>query len=438
MTCPGNDDVRNVCSGLVTRFSVVLPERLRAFCAPSLSLLARHYVDPIEEVQQAARALMEGTLMRMKPEVRAQIVAAWTPRVTRLAATSEPVDLTSPKGVSVVILALLASRFATPVQPRVSAELVRHLIALLDHPTTLHRIAAAELLGNGYAMWKSHVIEPPALIRTLFRLATAGGSDDGASDSAPRGLIRTGSTSDAEVEAETLAVASTDEATLAHNHFYASLLSVSVCEPRHFCEVMGENAVQMSARHGARIAAVSALISLFKTRGVSLEAELPAAVHAVLRPLDPSVPSLREGCLRASTTALRELVKRYPMMAFHQASQRLAVGTAEGVVIIYDLRTATKWRILQGHVRPVSAVAFSLTGEHLASVSATERSLRFWIAGAQGFFGFLGLQGSCLHDQFIEALPAADTNPAVGLEWTSPSTVLLSCNCCPISSYSKP
>ena len=59
MMCPGYDDVRNVCSLLVTHFSVVLPERLPAFCAPSLSLLARHYVDPVEEVQQAARALME-------------------------------------------------------------------------------------------------------------------------------------------------------------------------------------------------------------------------------------------------------------------------------------------------------------------------------------------------------------------------------------------
>ena len=74
MMCPGHDEVRNVCSSLVTHFSVVLPERLPSFCAPSLSLLARHYVDVVEEVQQAARALMEGTLQRMSPEVRQQIV----------------------------------------------------------------------------------------------------------------------------------------------------------------------------------------------------------------------------------------------------------------------------------------------------------------------------------------------------------------------------
>ena len=53
MMCPGHDEVRNVCSGLVTHFSVVLPERLPSFCAPSLSLLARHYLDAVEEVQHA-------------------------------------------------------------------------------------------------------------------------------------------------------------------------------------------------------------------------------------------------------------------------------------------------------------------------------------------------------------------------------------------------
>ena len=34
------------------------------------------------------------------------------------------------------------------------------------------------------------------------------------------------------------------------------------------------------------------------------------------------------------------------------------MGTTEAVVILYDLRTATKWRILEGHTGPVTALAF--------------------------------------------------------------------------------
>lgn len=201
---------------------------------------------------------------------------------------------------------------------------------------------------------------------------------------------------------------------------------------------MGDHAVHMGESSAARIAAVAAMIALVKARGTSLESDLPIVVQAVLRPLDPSVPLLREGCLAASTTALRELVKRYPMMSFHQGTQRLAVGTTEGVVVIYDLRTATKWRILQGHAHAISALAFSTSGEHVASLSAEERTLRWWHAGSQGLFGFLGLTGSCLHTTALELALPTDGSAPLGVEWSSPTTVTVLCNRRPAGSYSRP
>lgn len=87
------------------------------------------------------------------------------------------------------------------------------------------------------------------------------------------------------------------------------------------------------------------------------------------------------------------------MVAFHQANQRLAVGTAEGMIILFDLRTATKWRILEGHTGAVSAVAFApeeeqrqvrtLSTAHgssssgiLVSYSAKECAVRWWTSGS--------------------------------------------------------
>ena len=440
MMCPGYDDVRNACSSLVTHFSVVLPEKLPLFCAPSLSLLASHYVDPVEEVQQAARALMEGTLHRMKPEVRQQLVAAWAPRVLRLAeparrastdaaAGSKPVrvvaeDLSSPQGVSVLVLAVLASRFFTPLDAQLSTIVVNQLTALLDHPSELHRTAAAELLGKGYPIWKAHVADPPTLIRTLFLLSAA--------TSNPPPSPPAATAKDAAPPLAALA---------APNRFQAALLAVGSSEPRAFCRAMGEHAAYMSHPAPVRRAAVNALISLVKARGVSLEAELPSVVAAVLRPLDPSVPSLREGCLVASTTALRELVKRYPMMAFHHGTQRLAVGTIEGVVILYDMRTATKWRILQGHEHAVTCLAFSAAGDFVASASIEERALRWWLAGSQGFFGFIGLHASCLHTTTLKEFAHADTadNAAeLRIEWASDNSVTLTSNRRMLATYTKP
>ncbi|KAL1506906.1 hypothetical protein AB1Y20_007770 [Prymnesium parvum] len=439
MSCPGYDEVRNICSSLVTYFSVVLPEKLPSFSAPSLSLLARHYVDSSDEVQQAARAMMEGTLMRMRPEIRAQIAAAWSPRVLRVGLPAKAAaDLTSPQGVSLLVLAVLASQFGTPLEPHVSNVLVHNLVRLLDHPLVAHRAWAAETLGKGYHIWRSHLADPnrPAakpsdlearpppcatspsdLIRAIFRLSLA------QSEEASDAKLREGGNGMASLRTQST--------------FEAALMALGAMELRLFCSLMGDFAVQSSGGAAMRLAAVTALVALVRSRGLSLEAELPVVVEAVMKPLDPSVSSMREASLHASTSALRELVKRYPMMAFHQGTQRLAVGTVEGVVLVYDLRTATKWRILQGHEKAVSVLAFSSLGDQLASVSVLDRTLRWWLAGSTGFFSFLGLQSSSQHVTTLDDLPFADQPLTLGLEWKSPTTVKVTCNKQLVGEYSK-
>jgi WD40 repeat protein len=36
----------------------------------------------------------------------------------------------------------------------------------------------------------------------------------------------------------------------------------------------------------------------------------------------------------------------------------LAVGTPSGVIAIYDVRTSSKWKVLEGHTNRVFAVEF--------------------------------------------------------------------------------
>jgi WD40 repeat protein len=129
------------------------------------------------------------------------------------------------------------------------------------------------------------------------------------------------------------------------------------------------------------------------------------------------------------------------MMAFHQGTQRLAVGTIEGVVILYDMRTATKWRILQGHEHAVTCLAFSAAGDLVASLSIEERTLRWWLAGSQGFFGFIGLHGSCLHTTTVDEFAHADTaddDAALRIEWASANSVTLTSNRRMLATYTKP
>lgn len=72
---------------------------------------------------------------------------------------------------------------------------------------------------------------------------------------------------------------------------------------------------------------------------------------------------------------------RYPSVDFHTPSQRLAVGTNEGAVIMYDLKTATRLYVLEGHKRRLTACSFSPDGRRLVTTSLEESVVMVWKVG---------------------------------------------------------
>ena len=134
--------------------------------------------------------------------------------------------------------------------------------------------------------------------------------------------------------------------------------------------------------------------------------------------------------MQASTKALHELVKRFPVVAFHQRTQRFAVGTAGKVIIIYDLRTATKWRLLEGHKGMISALAFAPDGNSLASYSIEEKCVKTWQAGSTGWMGgILGLSAKCIKTIAVKKIDGPivpqDALLKCRIQWVSPKQLKL-------------
>lgn len=69
-------------------------------------------------------------------------------------------------------------------------------------------------------------------------------------------------------------------------------------------------------------------------------------------------------------------------MDFHTATQRLAVGTNEGAIIMYDLKTATRLYVLEGHKKRLSAISFSPDGRRLVTASMDESVVMVWKVGS--------------------------------------------------------
>lgn len=62
-------------------------------------------------------------------------------------------------------------------------------------------------------------------------------------------------------------------------------------------------------------------------------------------------------------------------------SQRLAVGTSEGAIVMYDLKTAIRLYVLEGHKKRLAACSFSPDGRRLVSVSLEENVVLVWKVG---------------------------------------------------------
>jgi len=73
---------------------------------------------------------------------------------------------------------------------------------------------------------------------------------------------------------------------------------------------------------------------------------------------------------------------RFPTVDFHGTSQRLAVGTTEGAIVMYDLKTATRLFVLEGHKKRITSCSFSPDGRRLVTLSLEENVVLVWKVGS--------------------------------------------------------
>lgn len=63
-------------------------------------------------------------------------------------------------------------------------------------------------------------------------------------------------------------------------------------------------------------------------------------------------------------------------------TQRLAVGTSEGALVMYDLKTAIRLYVLENHKRRIAACSFSPDGRRLVTLSLEESIVMVWKVGS--------------------------------------------------------
>ncbi|GAA6030192.1 hypothetical protein JCM8097_008980 [Rhodosporidiobolus ruineniae] len=323
-----------------------------AFAEPSLDVFAHFWLDKSSEVQQAARSLFGTYLASLPDDSILAFVEWWQEKLPARQHGTGVLHHQADHAVLVIGLVatdrykLLSSSVLKDVSLSISAYLEDH-----EHPS--HQAAATELCSRGFGIWQNYV-DAMSLVRQLFAIAI------GRNPATPNDLRL-----------------------LARN---ATLHVAGVNTPLFMSTLVHD--ILNSPTATTRNATLKLLGFMIRKKPLVLYTSLPRVAEAVVKSLDPTVTSLRETVHQAATVILNELVRTFPSIDFHGKSQRLAVGTAEGAAIVFDLRTATRLYVLEGHKHAVTALSFSPDGHRLVTVSLEESRVAAWKVGTGLFSMF--------------------------------------------------
>ncbi|KAL8064093.1 hypothetical protein ABFS82_01G068400 [Erythranthe guttata] len=280
----------------------------------------------------------------------------------------------------IVVAAALAVWYPSLVKPRLSMMVVHPLVKLVMSINEKYSAAASEILAEGMeSTWKACIgSEIPRLIGDIFfQVECVSGASANASSqhSAASVKIR-----------ETLVG--------------ILLPSLGMADIPGYLHVIESQIWSTASDSPVHVVALMTLIRIIRGSPRNLAPYLDKVVSFILQAMDPGNSTMRRSCYQSSMTALKEVVRVFPMIALNDSSTRLAVGDAIGeinnaTIRVYDMQSMSKIKVLDasgppGHPKllekavstAISVLSFSPDGEGLVAFSENGLMIRWWSLGS--------------------------------------------------------
>ncbi|GLB39841.1 putative WD40 repeats [Lyophyllum shimeji] len=313
----------------------------------SLVYLARRWFDGSNEVRRSARALCDYAIACLSDEEAVEIAEHWQHHLPSLQPTAERESIHA--ALALFLCGYLAAEKYSLLSTSALTDISKSIALYLHDEQSLHRVLAIDLCSRGFHIWQ-HYIDAMEILRALFALATTSRKDS-------INLQNIGS----QARLAVLQIASSN------TPLFMTTLALDILTPP-------------TLEH--RKAVMQIVAFLIRKRPLVLQPNIPKLMEAVVKSLDPNVTTHREAVLDSATEIIGYVVKTFPTVDFHMATQRLAVGSNEGAVVMYDLKTATRLYVLEGHKKPISACSFSPDGRRLLTLSLEESVVLVWKVGS--------------------------------------------------------
>ncbi|KAF9031392.1 WD40 repeat-like protein [Hymenopellis radicata] len=358
---------------------------------PSLAFLARHWLNGSQETRQSARFLFDAAVVRLTEESALSIAEQWQHHLPCLQPTADRETLRA--ALSLFICGYLAAEKYSLFPTSTLTDISKSIQLYLHDEQSLFRVLAVDLCSRGFHIWQ-HYIDAMEILRSLRHIRSNIG---------------------AQARSAVLQIAGSN------TPLFMTTLGLDILSP-------------VSVEYRKSVLQIVAF--LIRKRPMVLYPNLPKLMESVVKSLDPNSTAHRDAVLDTATEILGHVVKTFPSIDFHTDTQRLAVGTSEGALVMYDLKTATRLYVLENHKKRIAACSFSPDGRRLVTLSLEESVVLVWKVGSSfsSFFnpgapprqGHAGSEPSRPYLlMWVMKMTIADSLRLVQFEWPAERSVRL-------------
>lgn len=396
------EELSEAANSVVAFYTLSLPACVGPnYAPPSLEWLGKRWFTAATDLRQSIRTVFDATLAHINDQDAMKLAEKWQHHVPSLQPAAERESEVA--ALSLLICGCIATEKFTLLSVSALTNISTSLALYLHDENSNYRALAIELCSKGFHVWQ-HYVDTMEILRALFSLSTASRKDS-------ISLQNIG----AQARLAVLNIATQ------HTALFMSTLCLDVLNPP-------------SLEHRRSVMQIIAF--LIRKRRHILQPNLPRLMEAVVKSLDPNSNANREAVLDTATEIIGFVVKHFPSVDFHMNTQRLAVGTNEGAVVMYDLKTAIRLYVLEGHKKLLTACSFSPDGRRLVTLSLVEQAVLVWKVGSsfssffnpgapprQGHGGSEPFKTLNFHIGQEAEMTMEETLELIGFEWVADRSV---------------
>ncbi|KAF8631069.1 hypothetical protein AX15_002671 [Amanita polypyramis BW_CC] len=314
--------------------------------SPDLPFLAQLWFKSFE-LRQSCRTVFDASVVKLSDDEANILLEEWQYQLPSLH-TSANKELTS-SPLALYLCGYLSVEKYSIMSTDILRDVSKSLVLYLQEENPLCKVLAIDLCSRGFHVWQ-HYIDTMQILRSLFTLATNHRKDSISMQNVT-----------AQARSAVLHIASSN------TPLFMTTLGLDILNPPN-------------VEHRRSVLQIVAF--LIRKQPTVLHSNLARLMEAVVKSLDPNSTINRDAVLDTATEIIGQVVRTFPDVDFHGATQRLAVGSSEGAIVMYDLKTATRLYVLEGHKKRIASCSFSPDGRRLVTVSIDEGLVNVWKVGS--------------------------------------------------------